>query len=123
MTGSRWCFSERALLGDLPDASKLNFFLNAWRAVPPGGRRLPAQGRGQRLQRALGTAPGNGIDCRGQECERLAGLLNELIRLDVDVLTTAGMRPAVLAKDATKTLPVVAVAVDDPVKMGLVARP
>ena len=53
--------------------------------------------------------------------ERLPGLMDELIRLAPDVLVTFGPRPAMLAKDVPKTLPVVAVAVDDPVQMGLVA--
>ena len=51
--------------------------------------------------------------------ERLPGLLAELIRLEPDVLVTTGPRPPMLAKDATSTIPVVAVAVDDPVQMGL----
>jgi len=58
--------------------------------------------------------------------ERLPGLLAELIALAPDVLVTAGPRPAMLAKDATTTIPVVAVAIDDPVEMGLAvshARP
>jgi putative tryptophan/tyrosine transport system substrate-binding protein len=58
--------------------------------------------------------------------ERLPGLLAELIALAPDVLVTAGPRPAMLAKDATTTIPVVAVAVGDPVMMGLAvshARP
>ena len=53
--------------------------------------------------------------------ERLPGLLDELIKLEPDVLMTTSPRPAMLAKDATKTIPIVAVAVDDPVQMGLVA--
>lgn len=53
--------------------------------------------------------------------ERLPALLEELIRLEPDVLVTSGPRPALLARDATKTLPIVAIAVDDPVAMGLVA--
>ena len=53
--------------------------------------------------------------------ERLPGLLAELIRLEPDVLVTTGPRPPMLAKDATSTIPVVAVAVDDPVQMGLAA--
>ena len=52
--------------------------------------------------------------------ERLPGLLDELIRFEPDVLMTTSPRPAMLAKDATKTIPIVAVAVDDPVQMGLV---
>jgi putative ABC transport system substrate-binding protein len=53
--------------------------------------------------------------------ERLPALLAELIALGPDVLITIGPRPALLAKEATRTIPVVAVAVDDPVQMGLAA--
>ncbi|MBE2245119.1 MAG: ABC transporter substrate-binding protein [Burkholderiaceae bacterium] len=59
--------------------------------------------------------------------ERFPVLLDELLRLDLDLLITVSPRPALLAKEvAPKTLPIVALAVDDPVKMGLVpsiARP
>jgi len=58
--------------------------------------------------------------------ERLPGLLAELIALAPDVLVTTGGGPAMLVKDATTTIPVVAIAVDDPVMMGLAvshARP
>ena len=58
--------------------------------------------------------------------ERLPGLLAELIALAPDVIVTAGPRPTMLAKDATTTIPVVAVAIDDPVAMGVAvthARP
>jgi len=58
--------------------------------------------------------------------ERFPALLDELLRLDLELLVTAGPRPAMLAKEATKTLPIVAIAVDDPVEMGLaasIARP
>ena len=58
--------------------------------------------------------------------ERLPGLLAELIALAPDVLVTIGPRVAMLAKDATTTIPVVALGVDDPVAAGLAvshARP
>ena len=58
--------------------------------------------------------------------ERLPGLLAELVALAPDVLVTFGPRVAILAKDATTTIPVVALAVDDPVVAGLAvshARP
>ena len=58
--------------------------------------------------------------------ERLPGLLAELIALAPDVLVTIGPRVAILAKDATTTIPVVALGVDDPVVAGLAvsyARP
>ena len=53
--------------------------------------------------------------------ERLAGLAAELLRLDLDVLVVAFPGPALVAKDATRTVPIVAVGVDDPVGMGLAA--
>ena len=53
--------------------------------------------------------------------QRLPALLAELIALQPDVLLTYGPRPAMLARDATRSIPIVAVAVDDPVEMGLAA--
>jgi putative tryptophan/tyrosine transport system substrate-binding protein len=53
--------------------------------------------------------------------ERLPALLAELLALQPDVLVTYGPRPAMVAKDATRSIPIVAVAVDDPVQMGLAA--
>jgi ABC-type uncharacterized transport system substrate-binding protein len=51
--------------------------------------------------------------------ERLAGLAAELLRLELDVLVAAFPAPALVAKNATHTVPIVAVGVDDPVAMGL----
>jgi len=62
----------------------------------------------------------------GKQEERLPGLLAELIALAPDVLVTLGPRVAILAKDATTTIPIVALGVDDPVVAGLAvsyARP
>jgi putative tryptophan/tyrosine transport system substrate-binding protein len=53
--------------------------------------------------------------------ERLAGLAAELLRLELDVLVAAFPAPALVAKDATRKVPIVAVGVDDPVGMGLAA--
>ncbi len=54
--------------------------------------------------------------------ERLPALLGEPLRLDLDLLVTTSPRPAMLAKEAApKTLPIVALAVDDPLQMGLAA--
>ena len=58
--------------------------------------------------------------------ERLPALLAETIAAQPDLLVAVGPRPAMLAKAATRSLPIVAVAVDDPVRMGLAeshARP
>jgi putative ABC transport system substrate-binding protein len=54
--------------------------------------------------------------------DRLPALLDELLKLDIDVLMTTSPRPALIAKDAVKTLPIIAVGVDDPVRSGLVTN-
>lgn len=61
------------------------------------------------------------IDFRWHEGkqERLPQLLAELIALAPDVLVTLGPPAAILAKDAAPSIPVVALAVDDPVAAGL----
>ena len=51
--------------------------------------------------------------------ERLTSLAAELLRLELDVLVAAFPAPALVAKNSTRTVPIVAVGVDDPVAMGL----
>ena len=53
--------------------------------------------------------------------ERLPALAAELVALRVDVLVTTGRDGALAGKQATTTVPVVAVVVGDPVGLGLVA--
>lgn len=53
--------------------------------------------------------------------ERFPALIAELIALKVDVIVTAGTPAAVAVKKATTTIPLVMVAVGDPVGTGLVA--
>ena len=53
--------------------------------------------------------------------ERLRELADELLQLQLDVLVAAWPAPALVAKSATRTVPVVAVGVDNPVDMGLAA--
>ena len=58
--------------------------------------------------------------------ERLREVANELLQLRLDVLVAVFPAPALVAKNATRTVPVVAVGVDNPVEMGLavtMARP
>ena len=58
--------------------------------------------------------------------ERLPELAAELVRLDVDVIVAAVTQASIAAKAATKKIPVVMMAVSDPVGSGLVtslARP
>jgi len=80
--------------------------------------------------RELGYVEGQNIiiECRGAPgaADRLPGLAAELVRLKVDVLVATGTSPALAAKQATKTIPIVIVYVSDPVGSGLVtslARP
>src|SRR5262249_10298864 len=53
--------------------------------------------------------------------DRLSDLVNELVRLEVDVIVTAGGTRAVLAaKKATKTIPIVFASAGNPVETGIV---
>ena len=63
-------------------------------------------------------------DYRGaeQRYERLPELARELVALNVDlIVVSAGVTAALAAKQATATIPILAVGVADPVKFGLVA--
>jgi putative tryptophan/tyrosine transport system substrate-binding protein len=58
--------------------------------------------------------------------ERLPALVDELIRLKVDVFVVAAVNEARAAKNATKTIPIVGLNLADPVQSGLIeslARP
>jgi len=75
--------------------------------------------------RDLGYVDGRNttIDWRWAEGrpERLPALLAELLRFEPDVLVAAGPRPAELAKNLGPVVPVVALAVNNPVLDGLAA--
>jgi len=61
-----------------------------------------------------------------QKNERLPELAAELVRLKVDLIVVTGEPPALAAKKATTTIPIVMASADDPVASGLVmsfARP
>jgi putative ABC transport system substrate-binding protein len=58
--------------------------------------------------------------------ERYAEIAAEFVRLNVDVIVTAGTTPVVAAKQATSIIPIVFASVGDPVGSGLIktlARP
>jgi putative ABC transport system substrate-binding protein len=58
--------------------------------------------------------------------DRLPALADELVRLKLDVIVTGGTNDARAAKNATKSIPIVGVGLQDPVALGLVdslARP
>ena len=80
--------------------------------------------------RELGYVEGRNIVLEprwaGGRHDRLPDLARELVRLPVDVLVAAATPANLAAKAATGTIPIVMVAVGDPVKVGLVsslARP
>jgi len=80
--------------------------------------------------RELGWAEGHNliIEARWGEgrIERLPALVAEVIGRKVDVLVTAGTPTALAAKNATTTVPIVAVAMGEPLRTGLatnLARP
>ncbi len=84
----------------------------------------------RRELRALGYVEGKNIafEYRYSEgkLDRLPALADELVRLKVDVLVTPSMALALVAKNATRTIPIVFLIVADPVAAGLVdslARP
>jgi len=83
----------------------------------------------QRL-RELGWVEGQNIaiDYRFAEgrLDRLSDLAAELVRLKVDVIVSLGTQGVTAAKNATETIPIVMIAVRDPVGIGLIsslARP
>ena len=53
--------------------------------------------------------------------ERLAEAAAEFVRRPVDVIATYGTPPTWAAKEATATIPIVMIAIGDPVRAGLVA--
>jgi putative ABC transport system substrate-binding protein len=77
----------------------------------------------RRELRALGYVEGKNIafEYRSAEgkFERFPALVDELVRLKVDVLLTPGTPAALAAKTATRTIPIVFTAVADPVSTGL----
>jgi putative ABC transport system substrate-binding protein len=56
-----------------------------------------------------------------QKLERLPELAADLVRLNVDLIVTAGEPPARAAKSATTAIPIVMINTPDPVGLGLVA--
>src|SRR5262245_5579367 len=56
-----------------------------------------------------------------KEQERLPELASDLVRLKVDVIVVSGTPPALAAKKATTTIPIVMASVAEPVGSGLVA--
>jgi putative ABC transport system substrate-binding protein len=75
--------------------------------------------------RQAGWAEGGNlrIDFRAADgqVERLPALAQELVALNPDLIVALAPQPSRAAKDATSTIPIVFIAVADPVRVGLVA--
>jgi len=84
--------------------------------------RIPAFRQGLR---ELGYVEGKNIMIEWrfaeQKLDRLPGLAAELVRLEVDIIVTAGPIPTRAAKEATITIPIVMAQDSDPVANGFVA--
>ena len=116
-----------AAAAQAPPRRPLIAFLSGTR--PDAGTQRSVIGPFEQGLRELGHVAGQNLGLAyrwadGQP-ERLPALLAELLAMKPEVLVTSGPGPALLARDAAQaaawTLPVVVVAVDDPVQMGLAA--
>jgi ABC-type uncharacterized transport system substrate-binding protein len=58
----------------------------------------------------------------GSRPDQIPGFASELVRLKVDVIVAVGTRETIAAKAATSTIPIVMLAVGDPVGAGLVTN-
>jgi ABC transporter substrate binding protein len=85
----------------------------------------PSWSHFREAMRDLGYSEGQNVkyELRTDEIEpaRLAEAAKELASIPVDVIATYGSPPSQAAQAATRTIPIVMVAVGDPVRAGLVA--
>jgi putative tryptophan/tyrosine transport system substrate-binding protein len=100
--GERESVSRIGYLGATSPASYANW-LRAFR------QRLRALGRSHVIEERW--ADGN--------IDRLRALTKELVASDVDVIVTTGTPGAMAAKNGTTTIPIVAIGMADPVRIGL----
>ena len=86
----------------------------------------PYVGAFQRGLKDLGWVEGQNLAIEwrfsGGRAELLPGFAEELVRLRVDLIVVPSTPTALAAKKATQTIPLVTVAVGDPVALGLVAN-
>ena len=75
--------------------------------------------------RDLGWVEGQNITIESRyaeaEYDRLSGLADELVRLNVDVIAASPTPAALAARNATRTIPIVGMSLTEPVEIGLVA--
>jgi putative ABC transport system substrate-binding protein len=97
------------LMNGAPGSPEARAFLNAFRQ----GLRERGYVEGQNILIEYRAADG--------KIERLPGLASELARLNLDVIVVGATPGARAAQQATTTIPVIAVAMGDPVRDGVVA--
>jgi putative ABC transport system substrate-binding protein len=75
--------------------------------------------------RDLGYVEGRNVEIEYRDAdgksERLPAFAAELVSLKVDLIVAAAYQATLAAKNATKTIPIIMVAVADPVRIGLIA--
>jgi putative ABC transport system substrate-binding protein len=75
--------------------------------------------------RDLGYVEGRNVVIESRDAagkyERLPALAAELVSLKVDLIVAAAYQATLAAKTATETIPIIMVAVADPVRIGLIA--
>lgn len=108
------CAAPRALAQSTPKIPRIGIIDNGaiWDAFRNGLREL-GYVEGQNI--ALEYRDANGVP------DRLVKAATELARLPVDVIAVYGSPASVAAKQATTTIPIVAIGIGDPVRIGLVA--
>ena len=96
-----------------------------WAFSPEHPESRPLLDRFRQALRELGYVEGRNIAIEGRSAEgrieRFPALAAELVRLKVDLIVAGSTSQALAAKRATSTIPIVAWAMHDPVKDGLVA--
>ena len=117
-----------SLTADAQEAGKI-FRIGFLDSSTPSGGAVLVDAFRQELSK-LGWIEGKNISIEyrfaEQKSERLAELATELVRLKVDLIVVASTGPALAAKSATATIPIVMASGGDPVGAGLVsslARP
>jgi putative ABC transport system substrate-binding protein len=112
--------SAKAALAQQPKkVARIGYFSNQ------SGRSSSTEALQKGLQE-LGYVQGRNIDFEWRfsegQIDRLASIAAEMVRLGVDVLVVTGIAPALAARQATATIPIVMTnASDDPVRRGLAA--
>jgi putative tryptophan/tyrosine transport system substrate-binding protein len=116
-TGAAWPLSARAQQTAIPMVGYLSYG-----SPESDAPRLTGLRRGLN---EIGYVEGRNfvIEYRwaGNQAERLPALVADLVQLQVTVIVAAGVPPAVAAKAATTSIPVVFSVAADPVQLGLVS--